>query len=290
MKLRVSTLCLLAVCLLALVSIPAFAQAPVPKAQAPVLLTSCGQSPGPTEGGSSPSARARLRPKTDAERKDLAAKPYKTLIIVTGSSLKGMGGAGVSIDDELSRAGALIAEAKKRGITVIGAHVEGMERRAKNAAPGDNSDEMSIDAVCPKSQFLIVRKDGDEDGRFTTLGKKFNIPVVALREEPRTERRPEERSSASRSRPVSMFTAGRHRPGHDGGGVRGGAGLPLSTELAMFGAALGGALVGRLRLPARHVAEGAATYLDINLIFVTATLFMNLLKESGGVAFVVGRS
>jgi hypothetical protein len=37
---------------------------------------------------------------------------------------------------------------------------------------------MSIDAVCPKSQLLIVRKDGDEDGRFTTLGKKFNIPVT----------------------------------------------------------------------------------------------------------------
>jgi hypothetical protein len=84
----------------------------------------------------------------------------------------------VSIDEELGRAGALIAEAKKRGMMVIGAHVEGMERRARNAAPGDNSDEMSIDAVCPKSQMLIVRKDGDEDGRFTALGKKFNVPVV----------------------------------------------------------------------------------------------------------------
>jgi len=61
----------------------------------------------------------------------------------------------------------------------------------------------------------------------------------------------------------------------------------LSTELAMFGAALGGALVAGFGLPVRHIAEGAATYLDINLIFVTATLFMNLLKESGGVAFVV---
>jgi hypothetical protein len=37
---------------------------------------------------------------------------------------------------------------------------------------------MSIDAVCPKSNFLIVRKDGDEDGRFTALSKKHNIPVV----------------------------------------------------------------------------------------------------------------
>jgi GntP family gluconate:H+ symporter len=52
----------------------------------------------------------------------------------------------------------------------------------------------------------------------------------------------------------------------------------VSTELAMFGAALGGALVAGFGLPARHIAEGAATYLDINLIFVAATLFMNLLK------------
>jgi len=61
----------------------------------------------------------------------------------------------------------------------------------------------------------------------------------------------------------------------------------LSTELAMFAAALGGALAGGFGLPARHVAEGAMTYLDINLIFITATLFMNILKESGGVAYTV---
>jgi CitMHS family citrate-Mg2+:H+ or citrate-Ca2+:H+ symporter len=61
----------------------------------------------------------------------------------------------------------------------------------------------------------------------------------------------------------------------------------LSTELSMLAAALAGALAAGQGIPARHVAEGAATYLDINLIFVTATLFMNLLKESGGVAFVV---
>jgi CitMHS family citrate-Mg2+:H+ or citrate-Ca2+:H+ symporter len=61
----------------------------------------------------------------------------------------------------------------------------------------------------------------------------------------------------------------------------------LSTELAMLAAALGGALAGGFGLPARHVAEGAMTYLDINLIFITATLFMNILKDSGGIAFAV---
>jgi len=63
----------------------------------------------------------------------------------------------------------------------------------------------------------------------------------------------------------------------------------LSTELAMFAAAIGGAIAGGFGLPARHIAEGAMTYLDINLIFITATLFMNILKESGGIAFAVRR-
>ena len=61
----------------------------------------------------------------------------------------------------------------------------------------------------------------------------------------------------------------------------------LSTELAMLAAALAGGIAGGFGFPARHIAEGAMTYLDINLIFITATLFMNILKDSGGIAFVV---
>jgi len=63
--------------------------------------------------------------------------------------------------------------------------------------------------------------------------------------------------------------------------------LKLSTELSMLAAAIGGGIAGGYWFPPRHIAEGAVTYLDINLIFITATLFMNLLKESGGVAYVV---
>jgi hypothetical protein len=65
--------------------------------------------------------------------------------------------------------------------------------------------------------------------------------------------------------------------------------LKISTELSMLAAALVGAAVGGWGLPVRHIVEGAFTYLDICLIFITATLFMNLLKESGGVAFVIRR-
>ena len=63
--------------------------------------------------------------------------------------------------------------------------------------------------------------------------------------------------------------------------------IKLSTELAMLAAAVAGAIAGGHFFPARHVAEGAITYLDINLIFISATLFMNILKESGGAAYAV---
>jgi hypothetical protein len=152
-----------------------------PKASAPVLVTSCGQSPGPLK---ITVFLKRLQIDhdfvTEAKPTDLAAKPYKTLIVVTGASLKGMGAAGVSIKDELSRTTALIADARKRGVFVVGAHIEGMARRSQGAAAGDNSDELSIDAVCPNAQLLLVRKDGDENGRFTTIAKAKKLPMLAF--------------------------------------------------------------------------------------------------------------
>jgi hypothetical protein len=45
-------------------------------------------------------------------------------------------------------------------------------------------------------------------------------------------------------------------------------------------------LAGGAGFPVRHMAEGAFTCFDIILIFITATLFMNLLKHSGGVSFI----
>jgi hypothetical protein len=61
----------------------------------------------------------------------------------------------------------------------------------------------------------------------------------------------------------------------------------VSTELSLFAAALTGAVAGGAGIPARHIVEGAFTYFDIILIFITATVFMNLVKESGGVAYVI---
>jgi hypothetical protein len=172
-------LAVLGVAVLLLSAFSAFAQGSSFKSSEPVLVTSCGQSPG-AFSLTVLAKRAQIAHdyKADATVKDLAGGKYKTLVIVTGASLKGMGAAGVSMKDELARTAALIAEAKKQGITVIGAHIEGMARRAQGAAPGDNSDELSIDAVCPVAHAMVVRKDGDEDARFTTIAKEKNIPLL----------------------------------------------------------------------------------------------------------------
>ena len=153
-------------------------------AELPAILTSCGQSPGPLQikfflnrldiGHEF----LDMATAEDLKSHQAAGTPIKTLIIVTGASLKGMGAAGVSMREELIRTAALIAEAEAQGITIIGAHVEGMSRRAQGADAGDNSDEQSIDAVMPHSDLLIVRQDGDEDRRFSIISESLEIPLM----------------------------------------------------------------------------------------------------------------
>lgn len=161
-------------------------QQEVPKAELPVLITSCGQSFGPAmlkvilqklklDFELNPLATAQ-----DLKEKAKSGTPFKSIIIVMGASLKGMGAAGISIDDELYRTSQLIKEARSQGITIIGAHIEGMKRRAQGAAVGDNTDELSIDAVAPNSDFLVITKAGNEDSRFTIIANEKNIPMIEV--------------------------------------------------------------------------------------------------------------
>jgi hypothetical protein len=67
----------------------------------------------------------------------------------------------------------------------------------------------------------------------------------------------------------------------------------LSVEIGMFAAALAGGLAGAvLKTPplgelGRHLVEGSITYLDVMLVFFTATFFMAIVDESGGVVYAV---
>ena len=169
----------LAVLALVLLPLSLRSQAPEAKAELPVLVTSCGQSIGPT---TIKVVLQRLKMEYDidplATPETLKAKPYKSLIITMGASLKGMGAAGIQIEDELARAATLIAAARKQGVKIIGAHIEGMKRRSQGAAAGDTTDEQSIDAVAPNADLLLVLKEGNSDGRFTVISQSKKIPLI----------------------------------------------------------------------------------------------------------------
>ncbi len=67
----------------------------------------------------------------------------------------------------------------------------------------------------------------------------------------------------------------------------------FSVEICMLAAAVTGGIAGALvNTPpigqlARHLVEGTLTYLDVMLLFVTATVFIKIIAESGGVNYVV---
>jgi hypothetical protein len=152
----------------------------LPKVELPLVVTTCGQSPGAlmvwvlSKQIKLPCDRNDLLTAEDLKAKAEEGNPYKTLIITTGTSMKGMGAAGVDIDYEVARIEAIIEEAKKEGILIIGAHIEGMARRV------DATDAASIATVIPESKLLLIREDGNEDGYFTKAAEEQGIPIITF--------------------------------------------------------------------------------------------------------------
>jgi hypothetical protein len=144
-----------------------------PDLHAPILITACGQSPG---GIYIKVVCRKLALDSDYEEMatvaTLGTKAYKTLVVVTGTSLKGMGSAGVDLDEEIRRCEALIKKAKSLGIKVIVAQIEGASRRI------DDSDEKSIRSMTPLADVLITHKDANKDGYFTRTAADKKIPQM----------------------------------------------------------------------------------------------------------------
>jgi hypothetical protein len=152
--------------------------APV-KGQQPLLITNAGQGPG------AKMSRLLLQRTgvvsefdyiAEPQPADLKAKPYKTLMVVLGSTAKGLGASGITIDQEIDRLNAVIAEAKKLKLQIVCVLLEGKTRRGK---PG-GADERCIDAIAPHASYLVVKKDGNEDGRFDAIAKKSGAPLTFI--------------------------------------------------------------------------------------------------------------
>lgn len=177
----------------------------VPKAQYPVLTTSAGQSTDvetlniiadeagigydycdvPTVGilgdgvgmGGRESADTGFHVEihTDLETYP-EGTPYKTIMFAIGASLKGMGASGLTIEDEEKRLKEVIDYCKANNIFIVAVHIGGVSKRG---APGGDNEKM-IDAVAPFADYIIVAKDSNKDGRFTTIAKDKNIPLTEV--------------------------------------------------------------------------------------------------------------
>lgn len=143
-----------------------------PRFKLPNLITSAGQS-ADVQMASVLAKRAGLESVLNktAVPKDLEG--IKTLTVVLGASLKGLGAAGIDVEEEKERVRGLIAEAKKRGIPLLSLHLGGEARR------GQLTDQL-ITEFLPFSQKVIIVKSGNFDGVFGKICKENDIPLVEV--------------------------------------------------------------------------------------------------------------
>ena len=165
---KLKTLKILTLGALMVITISAVAQ----KYEQPVLISSAGQS-ADVKLVQMLVQRQKLDSKTVLMATPDDLKGVKTLIIVPGFSSKGLGAAGVSQQQEMERVKALVSSANSLKIPIIMVHIGGNARRqgqsdAFNKVVGENS------------KYMIVVRQGDEDGFFTEISKNLKLPLILV--------------------------------------------------------------------------------------------------------------
>jgi hypothetical protein len=148
------------------------AQGTSPAFDSPLLITSAGQS-ADVSLASTLARKAGLEAtlaKT-ATGQDLAGR--KTLVLVLGASMKGLGAAGIDTAKEKERVRGLLAEAKARGIPVLALHLGGEQRR------GELTDDL-IREFLPAAKMAIVVASGDKDGLFARICRDKGIVLKTV--------------------------------------------------------------------------------------------------------------
>lgn len=165
----------LAVVLVLGLAVAGLAAAPaVPKFDKPILVTCTGQTPGSL---TLITLLERLGIKATHDPLVLPSKMggYKTLVVVMGASLKGLGAAGIDQDEELERDQMIFKKAKDSGMKVVAAHLEGTARRNAIA-------DKFITPFVPKADFILVVEESNKDGLFTRLSQQHKIPLLVVKD------------------------------------------------------------------------------------------------------------
>ena len=157
-----------------LLSVAAFAnEVIVPTLSQPVMITTAGQSAGAAMMNV---LLSKSKIKEFVFEKLVTSEQiegYKTLVIVAGASSKGLGAAGIDLDGEIERVTTLIEAAKEKGMKVVVAQIEGTARR------GASSDQL-FSLFIPYSDWVIIVREADTDGFFTSLCEENGIPLTIV--------------------------------------------------------------------------------------------------------------
>ncbi|MCF0237201.1 MAG: hypothetical protein HUK24_01270 [Sphaerochaetaceae bacterium] len=149
----------------------------------PLLITNAGQGPG---GKSARLLATRANTivldedffyKSEPQEADLTDRPYSCLMVVIGSTDKGLGASGITIDDEIARLEKMVGWAKKYNIPMVGVLLE-KDKRASGIPT--NANERCIDTIMPYCEWMIVVKDGNKDKRFDQISAQYNIPLTII--------------------------------------------------------------------------------------------------------------
>jgi len=170
-----------------MMSIPMFASAaitgdPVMNLGTPFMITNAGQGPGGKMGRLLASRAGTLVEDQDfyyvdvPYAADVTAREYSAIVIVIGSTDKGLGATGITIDEEIARVDEVMAAAKEANVPVIAVMLE----KDKRSDVATNSNERCIDAVCPTASWMVVINDVNTDGRYDAFKAANGTPLTLL--------------------------------------------------------------------------------------------------------------
>ena len=170
-----------------LMTIPMFAFAAVSGDEpltigTPFMITNAGQGPGGKMGRLLVSRAGTLTEDEDfyyvdvPYAADVDARDYSAIVIVIGSTDKGLGATGITIDQEIARVDEGVARANEKGVPVIAVMLE----KDKRSDVKTNSNERCIDAVCPHASWMIVTADVNTDGRYDAFKAENGTPLTIL--------------------------------------------------------------------------------------------------------------
>ncbi len=148
------------------------AQTPAAEFEPPLLITSAGMGPE-VQLAAILAKRAGIDHTLSKGATAAELGGFKSLAVVVGASLKGLGAAGLDATKEKARVEAILAAAATEGIPVIVLHLGGEARR------GELTDAM-IETCLPSARLAVVLKSGNKDGLFTRLAEAAGVPLVEV--------------------------------------------------------------------------------------------------------------